>query len=342
MRYAVANIYWSGRTKLESRVTLRLLRRREGSRGEVTLVDISGDDTTVLSVSKATKPGAEGWVDCWDINNLKTISKVNGVSGKLSHTGRIFAAVKDRQVCSASNQALHPEVWVIDGASSKAKTQNLLDTSAAIGNPLAFGAQGRIFAAGAADHRVVVYSLQSRSTLCIIMSHIDQVTHAIFAPDGRSLLTASRDSTIRVTDALTGLSRFKFEVPNWHRCQALAITRDGKRVASIWGSEVYLWQLDSGGGCDVYSLGAKRQKEGWPLCISPDGRLLVCRTEGGGVDVSDITSGEVLGMLALGGIATAAAFSSDGSVLAVGKYDGAVELLEVKAESIYTSTEGSE
>lgn len=78
-----------------------------------------------------------------------------------------------------------------------------------------------------------------------------------------------------------------------------------------------------------YSLGAVRATEGWPLCISPDGRYLACRTEDG-FDVMEVSSGAVVSSVESGVLVTAGAFSPDSSVLLLGRMDGVVEVWDLE------------
>ncbi|KAL2156955.1 hypothetical protein VTH06DRAFT_1615, partial [Thermothelomyces fergusii] len=68
---------------------------------------------------------------------------------------------------------------------------------------------------------------------------------------------------------------------------------------------------------------------GWPLAVSPDCRYLACRNEDG-FDVMDVQTGKFRGAFACAGPPiTAAAFTSDGSKIAVGDYHGTLQIFDV-------------
>ena len=75
-----------------------------------------------------------------------------------------------------------------------------------------------------------------------------------------------------------------------------------------------------------FNFSSVKKTEGWPLCISPDCRVLACRTDHG-VDISDISNGKVLGEIqSVGDAVTTPTFSSDSKMLAIGKFSGMVEV----------------
>lgn len=148
--------------------------------------------------------------------------------------------------------------------------------------------------------------------------HLDVVTHAVFTPDSRALVSLSRDGTIRVTDTETQTSLAKLDTDTWKTPLFLGLTPDGDVVVSIWGDTVYHWSYTTG-TLESYTLGARRSREGWPVAISPDCRFLACRNDNG-VDLSDLFTGRVLHSIRFqSGFVTAAAFSLDGKYLALGK-----------------------
>jgi WD40 repeat protein len=148
--------------------------------------------------------------------------------------------------------------------------------------------------------------------------HTDDVTHAVFTPDGAGLVSVSRDGTMRMVDAATGESLAKLDVDTWKAPHFLAITPDGAVIVSVWGDTVYRWDYATG-GLDTYVLGTRRRRDGRPIAISADCRFLACSTHDG-VDVSDLHAGRLIHSIRFQtGYVTAAAFSRDGRYLALGK-----------------------
>lgn len=170
----------------------------------------------------------------------------------------------------------------------------------------------------------------------VLMGHVDEVTQLAFVPqwaaDGRlvqgALVSAGRDGFVRVTDVASGRTLKKIEVGGRAAPGILRVSPDGRLVVTVWGRDVVVWWLDSG-RVHSYSLHSVRQHEGWPLCVSPDCRYLICRTEDG-FDVSDVETGKFRGELAIRGQPiTSAAVNSDGTRLAVGDYKGGLQMFEI-------------
>jgi len=170
----------------------------------------------------------------------------------------------------------------------------------------------------------------------LLMGHVDEVTQLAFVPrwaaDGTlvqgPLVSAGRDGFVRVTDVASGRTLKKIEVARRAAPGILRVSPDGALVVTVWGRDVVLWWLDSG-RVHSYNLNSVRHNEGWPLCVSPDCRYLVCRTEDG-FDVSDVETGKFRGEMATRGEPiTSAAVNSDGTRMAVGDYRGGLQMFEI-------------
>jgi WD40 repeat protein/beta-lactamase regulating signal transducer with metallopeptidase domain len=133
------------------------------------------------------------------------------------------------------------------------------------------------------------------------LRHAAEVTYVMFGPDGKTVVTAGRDGTIRLWDLGSGkeIRRFarpkaaapkplKGDVnaaimlmggrPNDPSRFCVALTPDGKMLAAGSGSSVQLWEVETGK--------ALRKIEGLPsgltgLLFSPNGQTLAGRTSNG-------------------------------------------------------------
>jgi WD40 repeat protein len=160
-----------------------------------------------------------------------------------------------------------------------------------------------------------------------VPGHIDAVTHVAFTPDSH-LVTLSRDGTLRVTNPITGKTRYKLEIESSStNPRALAVSPDGNTIVSIWGTTVHVW-MPQHGQLTSYGLSSTRPCEGWPLCISPDCRYIASWTEEG-FDIMDVASGAVVCTKDGGPLVTSADFSTDGSMLVLGRISGDVEVWDV-------------
>ena len=126
----------------------------------------------------------------------------------------------------------------------------------------------------------------------------------------------------------TGKTAGKVRIQTRYDPSLMAVATDGRTVSTVWGRDVRIWSLETG-EVQAYDLDDVRNSEGWPVCISPDGKLLVCRTENG-FDISDMVTGGFLAEVrGEPSFYTCGTFTWDGTGLFLGKWSGAVDLFDV-------------
>lgn len=187
--------------------------------------------------------------------------------------------------------------------------------------PFGFSPDGRWLAVGSARGRIALIDVKSGGILAkatIIPCHLDEITHAVFTPDSKYLVSQSRDGTIRLTDPQSRTSIAKLETDTWKKPLFLGVLPNNEVIVSVWGDTVFHWNYHTA-SLETYNLSGRRNREGWPIAISQDCRFLCCRTDDG-VDISDLHSGKILYTIKFqSGYVTTAAFSQDGKYLVLGK-----------------------
>ena len=146
-------------------------------------------------------------------------------------------------------------------------------------------------AAGGEDGQAFVWEVATGKLLPLAMAHTGAVTDAAFSPDGRRLVTCGDDDLARVwdlkacrllwtlgplnppgesdltrTDGRSGTSR-------------AAWSRDGRRIATAWGSTVTVWDVGAAGGASrsapaVLRHDENRGKSCTGVAFAPDGKIL--------------------------------------------------------------------
>jgi WD40 repeat protein len=186
-------------------------------------------------------------------------------------------------------------------------------------------------------------ALSESKVRAVMTGHTDIVWSSSFSPDGTKVVTASRDTTAIVWDAVTGDRLLTLgddpetEEVEGHTDQvnSAVFTPDGTRIVTVsYDGTARVWDATTGeaslvlphdGEAVFLTTTEQFGPDGAPLgpvAFSPDGGRLVTYTGAGTVRVWDVASGQLLSLLG-GPIAYSAAFSSDGTRI-VTAHDGSV------------------
>jgi RNA polymerase sigma factor (sigma-70 family) len=152
------------------------------------------------------------------------------------------------------------------------------------------------------------------------LRHGDGIFFAAYTPDGKSLLTASKDQTIRLWDLATGKELRRFErgepkgdgledllkpepgkpaeglpkmaqgiINDAARRYQVALSPDGKLVAASQGRTAYLWDTDTGKRLHELATG---QPGIWRLAFAADGKALLTVGSNQSALAWDVASGK--------------------------------------------------
>ncbi|CAH0033437.1 unnamed protein product [Clonostachys rhizophaga] len=322
------------------RLSLSIRCRHACARSEITHVSLT--DTAALAVYVSPPPASLSWVDTFSLTRkpgkLASLSKSSGSYGAfppsssaVGSSSTVYAALKDWTIrVSGGIEYCHSSSVLVRDLDSGKTLLELKDAGRA---PIAWSRDARLVAAGEANNpeRMGIWDAKTGGRVGRVISHIDAVTHAAFAPSSdvagtSTLVTLSRDGTLRITNPSTSRTVARLELTS-RNPRALAVAPHGNTIVSVWDSSLYVWHPRSG-DLTSYALSATRMAEGWPLAISPDCRYVACRTEDG-FDLMEVSSGVVVFGMATESIVTAAAFSSDSSALLLGRMDGVLELWDI-------------
>ena len=94
---------------------------------------------------------------------------------------------------------------------------------------------------GGGDFSPHIYDLQEGKPQCKLSGHKQMVFAANFSPDGKRVLTASRDRTVRLWDVETGLSILTLE-GHADEVRGATFSPDGKKIATVaFDGAVRIW-----------------------------------------------------------------------------------------------------
>ena len=178
--------------------------------------------------------------------------------------------------------------------------------------------------------------------------NIPTVLALAFSPDGRWLVSGTRDGEIQMWDVATGEALVAFAEPkpterkNLESISALAFSPDRALLAAGTGNRIHLWEVDTTD--KLFSVNAKHTRGGRPsnsaaapLVFSPDGAVLVNGLNIGTIQLWDVKTGDQIAALdEHTQEVSSLAFSPDGTLLVSTATDGTILLWdwdEVLADS---------
>lgn len=279
-----------------------------------TLVAIS-DDGTLFALR--TKAG----VEIWDTARRERVDVIN--TDKDIQRGAF--SLSNRLVGLASDEAI--EVWKLEAGAHR----RLADIKATnIVSSVVFSTSG-VLISGDKDGVISLWEAgdENQGHATELRGHSDSITNLAVSLDGRFLVSASSDDTVRVWDLLGKKETGTF-VAHDDAVLCVAVSPDGELVASGgWGNTIWIWQLKTG-----TKLRALEGHTGSILNLgfSPDGKWLVSSSEDRTARVWEVERGVPVVVLPghRSDLTTVAFVGSRGhGQLITGEADGIVRLWDV-------------
>jgi RNA polymerase sigma factor (sigma-70 family) len=246
--------------------TGKLLRRLTGHNEAVQAVGFALGGQVLASA------GADKAIRLWELPASKPARRLSGYSNwklalAVSPDGKTLAALGDDGLAHLWDVASGRELGRLRGR------QDLVFD-------LAFSHDGQLLACAGrlppsqgrqAGWDIALWDLANRREVRHLDGHGALVGSVAFSPDGRALVSASEDGTVRVWETATGKERRRFPVARGER-SAIALSPDGKLLAVTGGdARIRLWEV---------ATGKEHARFTGPLCgflclaFSPDGKKL--------------------------------------------------------------------
>jgi len=262
----------------------------------------------------------QGWIQIWDAQDWQSIAEFKGHAGKVADLA--FSGDGASLATAGDDRLLR--VW--EAASGAGKGMSFHHAA-----PLAnthFSVDGKTLVGITVNREINTWDLESGKRLgsvcpdcALLAGHSRRVTSAEFSPDGREILSASRDGRAIIWDAARGipLAQLDHDAPlvggRYSPDGNLALTLGRDHIAKLWRRDGhYFW------------LAAKLEGHGDELIdgrFSPDGKLIATSSRDGTARLWDAASGRLLHVLKahLDWVDTVD-FSPDGTHLVTASEDG--------------------
>ena len=250
--------------------------------GPVTSVAFVGDGSRALTASD------DKTAILWDLKTLKPLKRLQGHSHKVMG----LAVSKDGKFAVTGSWDRTVRLWDLNTGLT---VRTFKHTSPV--NAVVFADGDQSIVAGGHDGKVQVWSVKTGYSRGVLEGHFMGITGLSISSDGRRLLTASIDKSMRLWDLVTMKEVRQFKK---HEGQVFAavFSPDAKTAVSA-GRYGAVIQWDLSNGKPIKSIKAHDALI-WALKLTPDGRFALTGSSDDSIRVWHLESGDRIGIPAEG------------------------------------------
>lgn len=122
---------------------------------------------------------------------------------------------------------------------------------------MAMSADGARVATGSKDHSVKLWDAATGECLRVLKGHESPVTDIAISNDGKKIVSGSKDKHVLVWDVSSSECLRKIEVKGgYYELSVLAISADSRRIYASAGSELGVWDIETG---ELLNVAAKHE-----------------------------------------------------------------------------------
>lgn len=275
--WSVAYVRDGGLVSASLDSTVRFWNAKSGH--EIKVLPRMADEARTVASSpngkKIAAGGVDGVIRLVEWPSGKLIRLLRGESG---YTGLSFSP--DGKILAADGIDGQIILWDTYTAKQLCRLKRPSKSNSANFNSLSFSPDGRLLATVTdSDSSIDIWEVSTKKFIRRMRGHKDKdaITGVIFTPNGKELISAGRDRTIRLWNVQTGQERAQFPLDPDHppEITALALAPDGRVLASAEegfdGIIVRVWEVASRREiCHFHG----HTDEITTLSFSPDGRYV--------------------------------------------------------------------
>jgi WD40 repeat protein len=345
-----------GTVKLWDLSSMKEVATLNGHTDEIQSLDISADGRLLASGSK------DSTVRLWDLasgKELRTLKHRDIV------TSVAFSPNSKTLATGSWDQAVH--LWDVQ---TGAETRTFRGHKEIVWS-VAFNSDGQTIASSSSDKSIRLWEAATGKELVTFAGHVGFVESVVLADKGKTLISHDSLDAIRVWDLNTGKDMRRFSVTgdarafenviandkviiggneqglitvydlngsplrqlksHWLGLTAMAVSNDGKFLASAGNGTVKLWTIDDGKLLTTIDFPSGDGYHAVALSFSPDSHRLACGTNHSEVKLYEVPSGrELFSKTNEGerGFIQGLQFSPDGATIASVGGSGAVRLID--------------
>jgi WD40 repeat protein len=311
---------------------------------ESVLAELEAPDATLTAVAfsprgdRLAAADRAGWVRLWDAKAWQSVAAFQAHEGPVA--GLAFRGDGALLATAGEDRALR--LWEASGGKPWGKPM-LHDAPLA---KVEFSADGKTLMGTTDRHEIGSWNIESGVLIGIVCAdcaplggHTKRVTAAEFSPDGRQILTASRDGTARVWDAASG--RAVAVLDHHGPLVGARFSPDGRRILTVSRDHTAkLWRREG----ESFEPQSVLEGHGDELTygeFSPDGRLVATASRDTTARIWDSATGRPIYVLRFHrDWVNSAQFSPDGRLLSTAGVDSNAAVWDLQDGSLKLELRG--